>query len=329
MLAEEKRIVRWIVGAFVILVGLAGCFRPPASSVPVVRTAGIPDSWFLPVAKADALLYVSSSTGDNTAGVDVFAYRGGVLRGKLAGFKDPRGLCVDRGGNIFVPDQLDDEIFEYSHGSAKPIATLHDVPYSGPADCSIDPTSGDLAVANLSTANYGIAIFKEAKGKPKVYTYGNYGDYFACGYDDSGNLFVGSLDGNWHFMLLEIPKGNTDFIKITLHKLPYEFSYTGGVKWDGKYVAVDDQGASTIYQIDVKGSVGTVVGSTRLAYGAESGAFWFPDLKFGENGREATRVLATVAGTDVDYWNYPTGGVPVEYVPVGNPLGVAVSPAKR
>jgi hypothetical protein len=329
------RILRWVAGSSVILPGVAGCagFTPAAIGAARIAEHAPPDrytrSWVAPDAKAQTLLYVSSFTNAPHGGsdVDIFTYPRGKLKGALTGFEDPGGLCVDKSGDVFVAEQAYNEIFEYPHGSAQPIAVLQDAPYSGPADCSIDPTTGNLAVANVGVANYGIAIYQKAHGTPTIYKYSNYWAYFHCGYDDSGNLFVGSLDGNWHFMLLKMRKGSTDFVKLTLRKLPYEFEYTGGVKWDGRNVAIDDEYRSTIYQVEVKGSVGTVVGSTRLAYGNDSGAFWFPGLKFGERGREAKRVIAT--GVGVGYWNYPGGGTPTNSVPVGGPHGVAVSRESR
>jgi sugar lactone lactonase YvrE len=104
-------------------------------------------SWVSADVKRENLLYVSD--GDDEA-VWIFSYPKGKLKGMLYGFGYPHGACVDKLGDIFITDAEYQVVFEYPHGSAKPNTVLIDKPYSNPNDCSVDPTTGDLAVAHVA-----------------------------------------------------------------------------------------------------------------------------------------------------------------------------------
>ena len=65
----------------------------------------------------------------------------------LAGFRAPKGECVDADNDVFITDSKLSEIFEYQHGAKKPVNILTDNGYR-PYGCSIDFTTGNLAVAN-------------------------------------------------------------------------------------------------------------------------------------------------------------------------------------
>ena len=85
---------------------------------------------------------------------------------------------------------------EYKHGGKKRIQTLTMSRYVA-VDCSVDPTTGNLAVTwnrSASSENY-IAIYKDASGSPTLY--GLNDDFvFYCGYDNKGNLFVDGQVGS-------------------------------------------------------------------------------------------------------------------------------------
>jgi hypothetical protein len=96
--------------------------------------------------KIKMLVYVSA-----TSAVCVYDYQTGALTGMLTGFTSATGQCVDKRGNVWVTD-LDrsphwkGSVSEYAHGKGKRLETLST---NGPsAGCSVDPTSGNLAVAN-------------------------------------------------------------------------------------------------------------------------------------------------------------------------------------
>ena len=70
-------------------------------------------------------------------------------RGSSAEFPSPWGLCADNGGHVFVPDGPGAKIREYEHGGSSPIAILK-TPNESPWFCAVDPTTGNLAVTELS-----------------------------------------------------------------------------------------------------------------------------------------------------------------------------------
>jgi hypothetical protein len=65
------------------------------------------------------------------------------------------GDCSNRTGDVFVPNNT--EVFEYAHGGTSPIATLS-LPGNSGAACSIDPSTGNLAVV-FSGSDADVAIF--------------------------------------------------------------------------------------------------------------------------------------------------------------------------
>ncbi len=288
------------VGA--VLVSISACGGSP----PIGSTSAMPESaisahsrghsWMAADAKANDLLYISD---EGTAEVSVYSYPGDQIEGTLTGFELPVGECNDKAGNVFIVDYRASLIFEYAHGGASPIATLSDPGYS-PVGCSVDPTTGNLAVTNNSTTNSGqgnIAIYKLAKGKPKAYyTDPNIARMFFCGYDGAGNLFVNGAGFSSQFLFAELPSGSPSFRDITLNQ---PFQSPGGVQWDGKHVAVIDTLSSVIYQFSIKGNKGTEVGSTPLVGGANVLQFWIV----------GSRVVGPEAsGADVGIWSYPSGG---------------------
>jgi hypothetical protein len=276
-------------------------------------------SWMAPDAKKSALLYVSDL---GTNDVYVLSYPKGKLEGTISGFGAVHGGCVDAQSDVFITDGHDSKIEEFAHGGTTPIATLDDTGY-GPVGCSIDPKTGDLAVANISPV-YGstsgnIAIYKNASGTGKFYTDSSVYLYYDCSYDGKGNLYVSGSDMNGNFKLAELPRNGTTFTNIAVHQQIY---VPGGVKWDGKYLAVEDQGAgyrgSTIYRFSVSGSSATKVGATSLSGSSDV-------LQFSIYHH---RVIGGNIGSspNVMYWQYPSGTATKTLTGFTEPDGVAVSP---
>jgi DNA-binding beta-propeller fold protein YncE len=316
------------VGALsVALVGCGGSQSPLGQGVSALNAAPVAlahrGSWMSPDAKKSDLLYVSNLT---TGDVDVFSYPRAKQKGELTGFDAPHGECVDAKGNVFITSEGSSQIFEYAHAGTKPIATLSDPGYT-PSDCSIDPVTGDLAVANLLPLGSGsgsVAIYRHAKGKPKLYiaSSGLY-MYYSCGFDDAGNLFVdgSNVSGN-QFEIAELLKGATALVAVTLNQ---QIALPGGVHWDGKYLAVGDQVciecASTIYEFSMSGSTGTKVGETNLTDSCDVIRFWLQD----------NRVIAPNDCTpNVMYFKYPAGGNSTKTISgVSQGVGATVSQAPR
>jgi hypothetical protein len=298
----------------------------PGLSVPSTAHADPKQSWMSPDAKTKSLLYISDSFQNL---VYVFSYPDGTQEGTLTGFDTPLGLCVDKQGDVFITNAYENEILEYAHGGTTPIATLTELRYI-PFDCSIDPTTGNLAVANYAggPSNPGsVAIYRRAKGKATQHTISSIHRFFSCAYDSSGNLYA---DGTTYskppaFGFAELLEGAKKLKGITLD-LALSSDYPGGVQWDGTYVAVGDYDNNTIYQFTIKGNKGTKVGSTPLLDAGEV-------FKFLIRGSTVVVPSELSSGAAIFYYNYPAGGSPTKTITLNSsvirtPYDAAVSPSK-
>src|SRR5579863_9530366 len=296
--------------------GNQGAVPPPGTANSSETALGAHGSWMLPQAKNEDLLYVT-----NVYTVTVYSYPQGQLVGTLSNFYKPYGLCADKAGDVYVTDTTFAKIYEYKHGGTKPIATLKD-PQHQPEGCAIDPVTGDLAVANYETAeNYpgNVAVYRKARGFPRSYIAQTMYYYYFCGYDDKGNLYVDGLNnGGFGFEFAELHKGG-DYLKNIL--LPGSISFPGGIEWDGQYVAVgDDQ--STIDRFSFTSSGATLEGSTALDGAGNVAQFWI-------DGSTLIAPNQFASGSNVLFYNYPSGGTPTQTLTDGvfYPVNAVVSPA--
>jgi hypothetical protein len=256
-----------------------------------------------PNTSAENLLYVTGACG----GICVFSYPGGTLVGELADGNTPFGECVDKSGDVFVVDFGAEGgtagVVEYAHGGTSPIATLTDPGYY-PEACSIDPTTGNLAVTNDSSGTGGtgvVAIYVDAKGDPTDYADPKIFYMGFCAYDDQGNLFVdGQYDHLGTFELDEMLKGSNNFKRIKLTQPP---GSPLNLQWAGKYVALAAS-STVIDHVAVKGSKGTVVGTTLL-----NGPVSDTEVQFWIQGGTIIAPYGSGTNTEaVGLWRYPTGG---------------------
>jgi hypothetical protein len=98
--------------AVIVVAGVTGCagVQPGPTAVPAdalrssskLRLPGHGGSWMLPNAKKKDLLYISDSFPYGSNDVFVYSYPKGKLVGKLTGFNEPSGNCVDKAGNVFI-----------------------------------------------------------------------------------------------------------------------------------------------------------------------------------------------------------------------------------
>jgi hypothetical protein len=260
-------------------------------------------SWMAPDAKKHALLYISDQ---GTNDVYIYSYPGGALKGTLTGFDQPYGMCTDKAGDVFIANTQKQDVLEYRHGGENPIATLSDSGYY-PVGCSVDPTTGNLAVTNfqaLESKPGNVAIYAGAQGTPTSYSDSNMPLYEFCGYDDKGNLFIDGYNATGGFAFAELPTGSSNFTNISLNTTVYQ---PGAVQWDGKYVAVGDQyygngPASAIYRVSISGSSGTVVGTTLLKQGTDG----VQVVQFWKRGKKV--IGSNVLAGSANVWKYPSGG---------------------
>jgi hypothetical protein len=312
------------LGALVSIVVIAGCAGASQSSLsPVARTENRwrvdhGSSWMSPEAKKADLLYVSD---DGTFDVYVYSYPAGKLEGTLTGFHEPGGLCVDETGDIFITNTGDSSVLEYAHGGTSPIATLAD---SGqkPQGCSVDPTTGNLAVTSVSGTAYesgNVAIYKGATGEPTSYTDPNIYYYYFCAYGPNGNLYV---DGeSYSFSGSAFARLDPSSGKFKVITLDQPIGYPGGVQWNEDDLAVGDQDASVIYQFAINEGKGTKVGSTPLTGSTDVIQFWI---------QGSTVIGPDYDNADVSYWRYPSGGEPTKVISgLDSPIGSVVSKATK
>jgi hypothetical protein len=304
---------------------LAGCggSQPPIAAMPQSAAQSLPFaqrdaiaarddsfSWMARDAVTQDLLYVS-----DVDEVVVYSYPRGQLQGKLRGFFTATGMCTDGAGDVYVADG---NIYEYKHGGTKRIGVLYPEAAVG---CSIDPITGNLAVTDLqgSSGNGNVAIFKNASGSPTYYSAPGFWEYYFCGYDEKGNLFIDGLSspGTGHFTFAELPRGSTTFKDITLNQY---IGFPGGVQWDGKHVAVGDQ-IATIYRFAISGSQGTLVGTTQLSGAKEVKQAWI------QGARLIAPNSVSGPGANVLIYDYPTGGGAIKTIERGveGPQGATVS----
>jgi hypothetical protein len=311
--------------AVLVAIGLAACngqltqIAPSSSSAQSARSGPSGRSWMSPQAKKQALLYVSSVlTGD----VYAYSYSTQQLMGTLTGFEQPYGLCTDRKGDVWIANDGASELVEYAHGGTSPIATLSE-PGEYPEGCSVDTTTGDLAVTNFSSTegNGDVAIYAKAQGTPKTYTDSEIANYRFCGYDPLGNLYIDGATSSGAFVFAALSKGGTQFANISLSQ---KIEWPGGVQWDGKWVDVGDTDAGVIYQTNGEG--GAIEGSVTLSGVDYVNQFWIVGAKASKTVKNAKVVAPSQDGGNVAIFKYPAGGDAQTKFSVEEPFGAAVSP---
>lgn len=324
------------VAVFAGCSGSTGAIAPPENAQnPAVRGVR-PDhghSWMLPEAKAaKKLLYVSDSYyfgsfGSGYYNVYVFTYPKGKLVGTLTGQLNPGGLCTDSKGDVYVTELYGSRIVEYVHGGTTPIKTLSDPAYA-PVACSVDPTTGNLAVANdygiYSISEGNLVVYSKASGSPTTYTPPGSVEWLfvnGVGYDDNGNIYLAGTERyTGTFLSAELPVGSSSIEEVSLSTSPQA---AGSVEWDGKHMTFSDSTNGTIYQYTFSGSKGTEVGSTTLAgLGQCVCASWI-------EGKDVAAPYSD--GHLVSIYKYPAGGNATKTVssPLEEPFGVAISVKKK
>lgn len=278
---------------------LAACsgFQPQSSPTIIQQSAtaaahGKDESWMLPGATGEDLLYVSLVTL-NKNDVTVYSWPEGKVVGALSVSVYADGECVDKAGDVYI--SAEDDIVEYAHGGTKPIATL-----SGGLDstCSVDPTTGNLAVV----ASNGVFIYRNARGKPARYQAHDLFNSWGCAYDNQGDLFVDGVNSKGESGLGELSKGARTFKDIEIDRPPAG-AFGGPMQWDEKYLAVG-AGDDEIYEFKISGSKGVEVRSTILKR-SNTVIFWI----------QGSKIAATYNyGSAVGIWNYPAGGSPIKAI---------------
>jgi hypothetical protein len=292
-------------------------------------------SWMLPGADAKRdLLYVSLQYDDI---VVVYNYRTGDEVGILQGFNYPAGQCVDASGDVWVTNEGEYSVVEYAHGGKHPLRTLNTDNY--PFGCSIDPTTGNLAVVtfNESSRVGDVDIFSKASGVPMSYSSSSCNDMSSPGYDNKGNLYL--LARNSSTTVCELPHGGT-----ALRTVSVDVTITAavGVMWDGKHITLTDGNyqntrTSVIYRaIESHSGNLKVVGSTQVTCYDRGNDLHAPFIVGKRNTPVNRQEGDAIVGADyfcssdaLEFWHYPVGGNPFKTIALDEaPNGQAVSISK-
>jgi hypothetical protein len=177
----------------------------------------------------------------------------------------------------------------------------------------VDPTTGNLAVANiLGPSDHGsIAVFEGAQGTPTIYTDPNLNEFLFCAYDDSGNLYADASDVAT--LLDELPANGNSLIEITLNKGIFPTS----IQWNGGGLAVADgtsgsHGEEAIYQVLVQGTNATIESTTWLW---SRGNRKEPGVQFWIQGKNIIGPGHTFSTKGrIEFWRYPRGGKPTKVI---------------
>jgi hypothetical protein len=270
-------------------------------------------SWIAPEAKGKDLLYVS-----DVYGVHVFSYPKGLLLGNIYGFSSPAGLCSNQAGDVFVTDTPAGQVYEYAHAGTTRLKTLYDNSVDfNPIDCSVDATTGNVAVASADAGF--VVVFPKAEERPKVYYEDTkYVNMYRCAYDNKGDLFVDQVYNHRRIMhrrnyIGELPKGATRF---TNYLLDPRIAHPGGIQFDGEHIAIEDLESLIVYRLRFSGSNATVVGSTALNGAKYISQYWI----------QGKTLIGPDLYGDVYFWQYPDGDSPISSIQgFTEPYGSTVS----
>jgi hypothetical protein len=169
-----------------------------------------------------------------------------------------------------------------------------------------------------------VAVFENARGTPRIYKDQDIRPQF-CGYDASGNLYVdGSTIGSAS-EFTELRKNSHAFTNIAVD---VNLRLEEAVQWDGRYITVakmpSRSGKARIYRLQISGSSGTVVGTTKLLS---------PTMHFDGQSWIQGNTVVQIYGrhySRLGVWPYPRGRLPTNTQDVGAYLyGVTVSLARH
>jgi hypothetical protein len=259
--------------------------------------------------KAGQLLYISD---DGTNEVETFAWpKPKSVTGTLTGFNEPQGMCADAKGDVYITNTGDSNTLEYK--GSKLINTLADAGQY-PVGCAVN-AAGDVAVTNIVSTADGpgsVTIYAKGKGTGKNMAITGLARVFFGAYDKASNLWVDGTTSSSTVAVAELTKKGK-VVNGTLTGGTIEFP--GGVNFDGKDIAVNDQDAATVYQL----TKFKIVGSTPLTGAVDIDQNWI-DIP-------TKLLIGPDAGAgQVEIYKYPKGGSPSQTLTgFSEPIGSTVS----
>jgi len=236
--------------AFILSAGaaalIAGCggggSQGPTATLPAARAAQTLDaaanrgeSWMLPRSKGGSSILIYA-LDEQTGDVNVYDYSSGAQVGELGGFAAVGG-CVDAKGDVYLVDSGAGTLVEYAHGGTKPLKTYS--PGGTLVGCSMD-SKGDVAITGSSPGRV-IVYSKGDSKKGASYSDTDCQSVSPMGYDNKGNVIgAGEYDEVSVCALLAGTKQET-----TLSTSGITINFPNGTMWDGKYIVVGDQEATS------------------------------------------------------------------------------------
>ncbi len=208
--------------------------------------------------------------------------------------------------------------------------------------CSVDPSTGSVAVSGGAYPELGVAVYADANGTPKIYRAEvRNGGYWSCAYDDDGDLFVegfirnsGAAAGGaaarpaqLTVALFELPKGGQRFVRVAWSGA--RPTRLGSIQWDGRYLAVlspaSGAGPATIFRYALNAARATSVGRTELHGTGSLTQVWI-------HGGQIVVPNQGPNGSGVRFYAYPLGGSPtstLKDVPMAQAATVSLAPRHK
>lgn len=309
------------VGALMLAQGLlltaCGGTQNSTSAVPSIGRQSyvhrVSGSWMKRGSSGDTLLYVGLFFSGE---VNVYTFPGGALVGQLA-VAFPDGMCSDSSGNIWIAEDngsYASTLEEFPHAGSSPIRTVSETDgYAGA--CSVDATTGDLAVASQYNYTVGYAsIYTPDSGTPERYTLREVSYPNSAGYDSKGDLFI--VGNEIYAAATEwLPKGASAFATYKLKK-PHTYPHTG-IAVNGKELTAIAH-PWLIHRYTIGRHRAKYIGSMTLdGTSAKLNAFCI----YG-----STLVVSSISDGNVYFFSYPAGGYPTYTISgLQSPMGVAIS----
>jgi hypothetical protein len=236
------------------------------------------------------LLYVSNQ---QVGEVDAYIYQNGEIGVKvlsLTGFHSPSGMCSNKDGDVFITDNRAHTIFRYKHDTLAVYKKLHDP--DRPSDCSINPVTADLAVAD----SRNVRIYPADQHESTIYTGPE--SVGSLAYDNVGNLFVSDGEG----ALYELPAGGSKLEFVTIKSGPLQ--YPLGMIFTNPYLLIfgiaNEQRVG--YKLTVSNGVATIRSIIQFqnagqaqTLGIRAGNILFPDrnvvsIYSAKNGKQISQI---------------------------------------
>ena len=209
--------ISWAMTTLAATTLLAGC---GGSQPPIGAPGAMTQSPAIGSRRATSssdLLYVATSNG-----ILMLTYPAAKQVGTVPSQGRYPYVCADStNGNVFVAEN--GAINEYAHGGTSIIQTLSPPSsYVNLKGCSVDPATGNLAVAASNTSGEGaILVYVGARGNATRYVDSELLYYYDCAYDSQSNLFVIGSGNKKHAIVpkyAQLQKGSSRFTNITLNE---------------------------------------------------------------------------------------------------------------